>query len=344
MGQSSIRWHATMALFKSADPEATLSKSIAEERTLRGQLEVRLVSARKTATDCQIAARNATRTLADDKIDALEQKEIAAERRVANLSSEIADSDSRLAELETQLAVAADQRIRKATAREIEIIAEGFTAAAANTITALAALVKQTEKMILFLPDAQGLHLFASRVQGELPSNIEMLTGLIRSHTNAVLNGGAQATLPQPAPAPALLPKAAPVVQVCVIKEGVAWLDSNGAAQIAARGTDINLPPSLAEHAIKIGACCSMSDGRRRTIKQNYGTKVGRPLLRNCVKLNDVVDDEPEPFREPVLRSVPPATIDPRFQPIDRGPGFQMQVARSDLDRIASRNQGEDDK
>jgi hypothetical protein len=332
-----------MALFTKSDPESVLVKSISDERALHSQLEARLVSARKTATDCQIAARNATRTLADDKIDALEQKEIAAERRVANLSSEIADSDSRLADLETQLAVAADQRIRKATALEVEKIAEGFTGAAANTIAALAALVKQTERMVTFMPDAQGLHIFASKVQGELPANVAMLTTLLRNHTNAVLHGGVQATLPQPAPPPAPLPKPAPVTQVCALK-AVAYFDTAGIVQTASRGTDISLSPQTAKHAIAINACCAMDDPRRRTARERQGLMVGKPLRRNCVDLDSNMppDNEAEPFApEPIMRSAPANTPDPRFEIVQRGPARQVQVEgarHADLEAFAARN------
>ena len=71
-GKSRQKVLIAMALFSKSDPEATLAKSISDERALREQLGARLLAARKTATDCQIAARNATRTLADDKIDAPE--------------------------------------------------------------------------------------------------------------------------------------------------------------------------------------------------------------------------------------------------------------------------------
>jgi hypothetical protein len=193
------------------------------------------------------------------------------------------------------------------------------------------------------IPHDGGLVDLFAKLLTEIPVSVKMNRSELKFRVAAVRAG--QAVVAEPAPAPIPLPKPAPVVQVCVLKEGVAWLDSQGVVQIAGRGADIDLPPKTAQRAIEIGPCVGVSDPRRRKLKEGYGIKVGRPLFRNCVQLSDgMVDPDREPFADPIVRSVPPATIDPRFTRIDRGPGFQIQVARNNLDGIAIRNKGEDDK
>ena len=177
----------------------------------------------------------------------------------------------------------------------------------------------------------------------EVPVSVKMKRSETKLRVAAVRTG--QAVLAQPAPAPVPLPPPAPVTQVCVLK-AIAWLDAANVVQTAARGADISLPPKTAQRAIEIGACCAMSDARRRMVKENPG-RLGKPLFRNCVQLSDgMVDNEPEPFApEPVMRSAPVNTPDPRFEIVPRGPPRQMQVegARS-LDDVARSNREGDKK
>jgi hypothetical protein len=172
-----------------------------------------------------------------------------------------------------------------------------------------------------------------------------MLTMLLRNYIDAVLGGGVAATLPQvEVVAPIALPKPAPVTQVCAFK-AVAWIDAAGIVQTAARGTDIELSPQTAKRGIELNAVCTMSDPRRRIAKERLGTVIGKPLRRNCVELSDNMppDNEREPFApEPVMRSAPPASIDPLFTPLPVGPPRQALVEGArNLDDVARHNSRE---
>jgi hypothetical protein len=317
-----------MAFFKS-DPESSLQKQIDAERVIRDQLEVRLIAARKTAAECQSAARKATRDLADEKIlSAAEEKEIAAERRVANTMLELTEATSKIAEIEKQLAAAVDQRIRKGTVAEIEQIAALFASAVTNANAALGDLAAITETMAGFLPDARGLAVFSAQAKAELPSPVMLLTAIMKNYSDGVLAGHEKATLPKvEVVTQRQAPASAPMLQVCVLKP-VAWLDAAGLVQTAPRGEDISLPEKTAKHAIKINAACLLTDERRKIARRVAGTKPGRPLRRNCIDLDDGMpaDREAEPFVESILRS----SVPPMFTVVDRGPPKQMQVARNE--------------
>jgi hypothetical protein len=187
------------------------------------------------------------------------------------------------------------------------------------------------------IPYDMGLADLFAKLQIEIPVSVKMNLDELKHRVSQVRTG--TATLFRPAPAPIPLPPPAPTTQVTTLK-AIAWLDQAGMVQTAGRAEDVDLPPALAKHAVKINAACGMTDPRRRTIKEGFGVKVGKPLYRNCVRLSDDMPDDvdAEPFVQPVLRSVPPNTIDPRFTPMDRGPPKQMSVARNDLDALSKRD------
>lgn len=332
-----------MGLFSKTDTEAALRKSIADETALRDELKSRLITAQTLATEAEKSAQKLHRDLADEAtITKAEQKQISAGHRVANLSTTLAEVESKLADLETRLAAVLEERQRAANVAEIEKHAADLASKAPDLDRALEAVSNLTGEIAPWLPDAQGLHTFTTSARGEITAAVSMLQQLLKMHAKA-----RPVFLAKPAPKSTFMPPApVPTVQVCVLKPA-AYFDINGMVRTASRGTDIELPPATAKHAIQIGACCAMNDPRRQTIRQSLGTTIGTPLFRNCVQLDqDMVDPDREPFApEPIRRSPtlgPTTAIDPLFQVVDRGPPRQATVARNDLDAIATRNKGKD--
>jgi hypothetical protein len=321
---------------KPDDPEVVLlQKSVDTARDACRWMETELGAARKIAADCTTASRKAIRERKTS--EALEQKQSLADLRVTNLAAELGLAKTDLAELENKLDVAKKNKQCEQDAAEFDKRIATFADKGDVAIKAIAEWAKAMEPLN-DLPDMLGTFLFFSNVAAESPATREMHLVLLRQRRDAILAGAA--TLSRPAPAPAPIPPPAPVIHVCTLK-AVAWM-ADGMVQTVAAGTDIDLPPKIAQHAAKIGACCEMGDPRRRTIKQGTGFKIGKPLRRNCIDLDPDMppDDEPEPFREPILRSSTP----PLFQVVDRGPPKQMMVARNNLDNLATRNNNEDDK
>jgi hypothetical protein len=162
------------------------------ERHLRKTLDAAKSMVARLAAKTLLAAHR------DNGDDATLDKNIrAAQIRIHTLGATLIETDQQILRLESELTVAADKKQREAAALEVEKVAEGFTSAAADVVTSLAALALQTETMARFLPDAAGLHSFAVRANAELPGSIEMLSMRISAYADAVLTGHADTTLPQ---------------------------------------------------------------------------------------------------------------------------------------------------
>ena len=219
------------------------------------------------------------------------------------------------------MAAAADKRQREAAAREIEIIGEGFASSAVNVVAALAALSVQTEKMVRFMPDAMGLNVFVDKVRGELPSNISMLTTLLRSYTDGVLNGAMKATLPGAPIIPQTVIAPPPTTQVFSVRE-ISWTDANGQLQLSHRWRDVSLPPETAQKALSAGAVVSVQhELRRKHLGQHNFTPMGqlksaKPAREACFNLDG---DAPPDAKAVAALAKPSASVTPAW-PINPAP------------------------
>jgi hypothetical protein len=335
-----------MGIFKPADPEVALRKAIDSERALRDQLRLQLTTAETMAGEHQKAVQKLLHDQADDVvIDKAEQKQITAEHRVANLSRTLSEADTKIADLESQLATVLDGKQRDEATKVIEQHAADLAAAGSDLDRALATMTNLAGRITPWCADAMGIHVFTGSAREELSAAVGMLQTILKAGSFPP-----ERVLAKPAPPPAPLPKPEPTMQVCALKP-IAWLAADNSIQVASRGEDIDLPPPLAKHALKIDAVCTMADPLRRTVKEGLGFKVGRPLYRNCVKLSDNMppdDGEREPYSDrrvvaPVKFT--PAPLPPGFEPHPNvAPPRQAMVARNDLELVARNNNSEDKK
>jgi hypothetical protein len=268
------------------------------------------------------------------KSEALQDKVTDAESKLAGFDEAIEEQNRRI----TIAAQALDKEQRdakqkaesEALAADVVVIKSKISPWLADT-RQLATLLSKHE---VFRFEAGSIARFLVNASNEVEIALSVTVPDLERGVINILNGSESAPV-EPAPlvkAPQTQP--APTISVCSLKP-VAWL-ADGVVRKAAAGTDINLSPQTARHAIKINAVCATDDPRRRMIKESTGFKVGTPLRRNCIDLDPDMppDDEAEPFHEPIMRSSTP----PLFQVVDRGPPVQMQVARNDLDALATRN------
>jgi hypothetical protein len=267
-----------MSLFK-LNAEKNLQKTLDVTKSIAA----RLITAKTLLAEHHATAKQLVRDNADDAThDKAQNKNRAAQIRIHTLSATLIETDQQILQLENDLTVAADKKQREAAALEVEEIAEGFTSAASDVVTSLAALALQTESMARFLPDAAGLHSFAVRAKAELPGSIEWLTMLIRAYTDDVLAGYAKAALPQveaaaPPPAPP------PPTQWAFSVKPIKWTDASGTVQTQHAFFEVQLPPVVAARALRKGAsaglgssgcqaiehavrdCCSRAETRRHS-------------------------------------------------------------------------------
>jgi hypothetical protein len=294
-----------MAFFKN-DPESVLAKAIDAERGVLNNLETQLDPAKLTAKERKNDASQARRSFADEKTRTeVEQKQIAAERRVTDTMADIEDSKSKIAGLEKQLAAAADHRVREGTHSVIvNKITPRFTTAIANATTALTELADVTAIMATFMLDANGLASFSLAAKNELQSPAEILTTLLKSYADGVLNGTERATLPQPESPRAPIPAPPALTRVYLVKD-VRW-SVNGDRYTHQRWTDCDLPPEIAAKALQIGAAVPIDDPIRK--KQRGFAKRFKPKPEDCVSLNNEPVSDPrvtEPIQHTAFQVVP---------------------------------------
>jgi len=277
-----------MCLFK-LDAEKNLQKTLDAAKSIAA----RLITAKTLLAEDHFMATQLARDNADDAtLDKAENEIRGAQIRIDTLSAALIETDQQILQLENDLTVAADKKQREAIALEVEKIAEGFTSAAADVVTSLAALALQTESMARFLPDAAGLHSFAVRANAELPGSIEMLTMLIRAYTDDVLAGHAKVTLPQ-VEAAAPLPAPPPPTQWAFSAKSIKWTDASGTVQTQHAFFEVQLPPVVAARALRKGACVGINHELRKR-EHGFGSKKAKPDPADCIDLDsDVVAPDP---------------------------------------------------
>src|SRR5258707_2510960 len=263
-----------MSLFK-LNAEKHLQKTLDVTKSIAA----RLITAKNLLAEHHATVKQLVRDNADDAThDKAQNKNRAAQIRIHTLSATLIETDQQILQLENDLTVAADKKQREAAALEVEEIAEGFTSAASDVVTSLAALALQTESMARFLPDAAGLHSFAVRAKAELPGSIEWLTMLIRAYTDDVLAGYAKAALPQveaaaPPPAPP------PPTQWAFSVKPIKWTDASGTVQTQHAFFEVQLPPVVAARALRKGASAS---GQEVSALRAWGLRVAKRSSMLC--------------------------------------------------------------
>jgi hypothetical protein len=277
-----------VSLFK-LDAKKHLQKTVDAAKSIAA----RLITAKTLLAEHHATAKQLARDNADDAaLDKAKTKNRAAQTRIHTLSATLIETDQQILQLENDLTVAAHQKQREAAALEVEKIAEGFTGAAADVVTSLAALALQTESMARFLPDAAGLHSFAVRARAELPGSIEWLTMLIRAYADDVLDGHAKATLPQvEAAAPP------PPTQWAFSVKPIKWTDASGAVQTQHAFFEVQLPPGVVTRALRKGACVGMNHELQKR-EHGFGSNKAKPDPADCIDLDsEVVAPDPRAGR-----------------------------------------------
>jgi hypothetical protein len=305
-----------MGIFRSTDSEAYLRKSIDAERTLHGELEARLVSARKAAEDRRHAALKAVRDLADDRtLQALEEKQVAAGHRVQNLISERDDSTARLGDLESQLADVMVQKRQAEAAKVVEQHAADLVTVGATLDSALRDMSALAGKIAVYCIDARGIHIFTGSARGEISANISMLQTILKGAFPPEL------VLAKPAPKPLPAPQPAPTVPVLSTKP-ISWHDADGMLHAEPKWKEVSLPVAAANRAVKIGAAVRQGDPLWK--QKGYG-----PIY--SPKLSDCVDLDYAPLNVPSgTEHQQPPEIHTAFQRVDRGPAFNLKVSRNE--------------
>jgi hypothetical protein len=304
------------------------TKALDAARVSRDKLTQRLTDAEANVQTKRSAAQALARSGADDSaLDKAETALRATQDRVTTLTAALAETTAELAVLEAEQIAANDKVQRTATASKIEDDAGRLIEAAKMFDQGARALAEIATDIAAYVPDAAGLAVFAASARLEVPPALDLLHSVMKSFAQATLNGSAPASLPQPAPVAAPLLLAPPTTRIFAVKP-VTWTDHDGTRRCEHAWLDLDMPPQIANKAIRIGAACAMNDPRRKN-KLGFAKTSAKPKPSHCVNLDADAPLVSDPrATAPVLSHHKP-TAQPMFAPIDRGKPFVVRTARN---------------
>jgi hypothetical protein len=255
----------------------------------------------------------------DAALDVAENRLRASMDRVATLQAAIISNNQQIASLEAERDMAADKKQRRETSAEVEKMASNLEEIGRDFDPIISRLIDVTERAKMFLYEAGGLHMFGANCKTQVPDAVVVIAGMLRAHAASVLGGHAPASiLPPEVIAPIPAPEAEKLTQVFLLN-AVSYTDHAGNLQRVGKWLDHELPTHCADRALRLKLATQMDDPRRNQLK-GYGG--GHPEKSWCVNL----DSEPVAGTE----SGKPNQQEPasQFTPVDRGPGFTLQIAR----------------
>jgi hypothetical protein len=307
-----------MAIFN-RDPQKAMQRDIDAAKANLTRLRAQLAEAEAAIVQHREQAKTAAVTGADSHVlDAAEGLIRNAQIRQETISAAVIEVESNLAALERAKSEAADKAQREATAQSVELLARRVLESAEVLTKAASAFGDHIAKAAAFIPEANGLLNFAHIVGREVPPAVAQTGTLLRQHAQAVLDSRAASSLPQPMQPYVQLPVNKPATVQIFSLHALRWIDHEGTVRVSGKWRDCELPPALAEKAIRLKLAAPMSDPRRQKL---VGQSPGHP---EPAWLNDL-DAEVGPniatqsAAEPVLHSA--------FGKPVIGPAKIMQIA-----------------
>jgi hypothetical protein len=303
-----------MAFFK----EAPL-KSIVRDRDAAqvnvDRLAIKLIETEAAVIATKSAAQQAALKGDNRGLDAAENAGAAALRRHATIVAAHAEASKMLTALSEQIATMTDQKARTATASEVSALAADLAQAGASFEIAVTELVTLTERASSIIYEAGGLRNYAASSKIEVPVAVGIIGELLNEHVKQVLAGSAPATLPS-AEVP-FVPEVKPETKTIFTMRAISW-KQDGVLRTVQKYRDIELPPALAERALKLRAAVEIGDPARNPSTHNQWP--GNPSEASCLSLDG---DEPVTDATAVQEIVQHSA----FQVVDRGKPYMARVA-----------------
>jgi hypothetical protein len=304
-----------MAFFK----EAPIKGRTRDRDAAKANVD-RLAAKLNDAELAVIAAKTLAQSLAlsgdDAGLDAAEATERAALHRLGTMRTAHADAGMSLALLESQIAEMLDKKVRAVTASEVDALATDLEGVATECDQVMSKMAAISGRAAMFIPEAMGLEVFASSSKVQVAPAVELVATLMRNHAAAVLNGSVAATVRQPDAIAVPVKFVAPITTRVFSMKAVKWSTPDGLRYVS-KYAQVDLPPHLADKALKSGACVTMDSVQCRTFD---GTHVpGSGNLADSVSLDD------DAAAETALASPDEPAI--QFERVDRGKPYQLRVA-----------------
>lgn len=269
--------------------EKHVQKSVQNARESRDRLMRRLAEARSTVELASGALQAAARDGADDAaLGAGEAKLHEAETRASTLAPALAETLELVERLERELSHLAETKQRGETAAAIERYVRNLENSAELFNAAMAALVESASHAAIVTRDADGLKNFASHVLVEVPPVITMTIAMLRRCASEVVSGAAAAAMPTAETPFVHKVPLVPTTTRVFTSRAISWTDAAGQLRLCQRYQDADLPPGVAERALKAGICLTMDNPARRKFR---GSWPGHPDPSNVTHLDPVVPE-----------------------------------------------------
>jgi hypothetical protein len=314
-----------MALFtkkksktQNLEPELTALRQRAEALdTKRQAAEIELTAATEARQQHLVQG-----DLADDKTaQALQDAVNVAASKVVGLEDAITLVQAQIADIERKI-----EMQRNAAEREA---ASDALARALDEMERTLPILLSAAQSYADAVDAVGFWHFESGQAGALVRNtkaqIEIAGAFSSQELRAMVGAIRDGRAPIPPKAPAEPARVAqierPAMRTVFCLRSIKWRDSAGRQQAVMQYEDAVLPQALADLALRKGHCLSVTDERRKTLRNARGGHHPKVNALDIVDL-DAIEEEKAPYLGPdaVLRAA-------SFQQVDRGDARVIQIA-----------------
>lgn len=327
-----------MALF-SKDPEKKLLQRLSSLRQERVNSVARLEATQASIPELEgVVTQLIKAAAAEDDLSLTEVKLHAAQKRIASCDKAIVEIDAEIEKIEKDLAAIADEKIRRETAAQIDVLTKEFEADGVAAIAAINKWIGSSQRAAELVLESHALTAFLMSAAAETPAAAEMVTRELRSRAQATIDKRAPAALPKSPPVLIETPKPAPQLQGFFVLQPGMFSDANGAMRRAPRYSFVELNPQQAAHAIRMKGVCETNDPRVKELKKHAAGATQQPpephLCQNWDNGSPPRGDAELVIHSKFVQSSP-------FQPLDRGAPYRMAVRATPA--IASRAEGENE-
>lgn len=310
-----------MALFN-RDPEKKLQQRLSSLRQERVNSVARLEATQASIPELEgVVTQLIKAAAAEDDLCATEGKLHAAQKRIASCDKAIVEIDAEIEKIEKDLAAIADEKMRRETAAQIDVLTKEFEADGIAAIAAINKWTRSSQRAAELVLESHALTAFLMSAAAETPAAAEMVTRELRSRAQATIAGTAPATLPKTPPVLVETPKPTPQLRSYFVLQPGTFSDAAGTMRRAPRYSFVELNPQQAAHAIRMKGVCEPTDQRVKQMRKQQATQQPPPehVCQNWDNGAAPRGDAELVIHSKFIQSSP-------FMPLDRGQPYTMAI------------------
>jgi hypothetical protein len=289
-------------LDRGGDPAARTQRDL--EAKLKGKIDQRVDNAVRLQTaETKLAeARSNVEALAleadDAALDRALQARRGAEDKLAALHGAALAIGKEISDIEAAIDKVVDQRVRHETSQAVDAMNTRLSKAA-SAFDEAAKELEAAAREILIIPEAQAVAEFTKSMHVQIPVAVQMITGALKQHARAVVEGHAPPSLPRraaPAPVLTVVPQE-PMVNVFVTRN-IRYVAQGGDVVCCGRNRRHDLPARIAELALAAKAAVPLTDRKRIDAYDGVSGQL-EPTPSSCEWLGERGREIPPPQMRP---------------------------------------------